>query len=373
MTVFFDCCCLVGRSEPVSGVPRTVQRLYEQFRDCSNVRFVFTSDDTDNFLYAIVDEDSGRPVATADVVNFGAGDILFTAGPTWAISTFNRKVAEMKHLGASFYQLFYDLIPKMFPHFYEDGAAFGDYYAKWLEEALFLCDGAFAISEQTKNDMVSCFGLTSQQSDRITVVIIGDDFFSSNKDFVDNHWPRQRYGNYVLCVGTLELRKNQVILLEAYRHLASDSDMKLPKLLLVGKEGWNDGGVVYQVSTDPNLLGRVEVLSDVTDEDLVALYKNAMFTLYPSFYEGWGLPISESLMYGKICICSGTSSMKEIAPDLLIYASPYVAGDWISLIRSVTQSSEFREHLTKKIENRYEPQSWATMAADIIDQFGVST
>jgi glycosyltransferase involved in cell wall biosynthesis len=71
-----------------------------------------------------------------------------------------------------------------------------------------------------------------------------------------------------------------------------------------------------------NLSGKIILKSDVSDEELDALYDKCMFTIYPSLYEGWGLPISESLGKGKLCVCSNTSSMPEAGREFALYIDP---------------------------------------------------
>ena len=111
------------------------------------------------------------PLELGPLVSFDKQDILITASATWAFPEYNRAILSLKRAGLVFYQLFYDLIPALFPHFYEDGR-FGSYYLDWNRDAFSLCDGAFAISECTKKDMQNLL-VTEQTASSIAVIRLG--------------------------------------------------------------------------------------------------------------------------------------------------------------------------------------------------------
>jgi hypothetical protein len=81
--------------------------------------------------------------------------------------------------------------------------------------------------------------------------------------------------------------------------------------------------------TDAKLRQHLNILHDCNDAELDFLYKNVYFTVYPSLYEGWGLPIDESLRHGKFCLASNTSSMPEVGGDLLEYLDPADEDAWV--------------------------------------------
>jgi glycosyltransferase involved in cell wall biosynthesis len=103
-------------------------------------------------------------------------------------------------------------------------------------------------------------------------------------------------------------------------------------LVLVGGRGWFTGDIIYAFEHDPEVKDQVQILSGLSDGQLAWLYQNCRFTIYPSVYEGWGLPIAESLAYGKLCLPSSSASMTEIAGDLLEYYLPHDAAACLDLI-----------------------------------------
>jgi glycosyltransferase involved in cell wall biosynthesis len=127
---------------------------------------------------------------------------------------------------------------------------------------------------------------------------------------------------FALMVGTIELRKNVPALLRAWKKLQSNKKSVMPWLVLVGK--WGQGAeeikeLINQFAGDEK---KILVLNHVSDEMLVELYRGCLFSIYVSQYEGWGLPIGESLWFGKRVMASNTSAMPEAGEDLVLYVDP---------------------------------------------------
>ena len=127
---------------------------------------------------------------------------------------------------------------------------------------------------------------------------------------------------YVLCVGTLEVRKNIWKIAQAWDRLRRVPGLNLPKLVFAGRRGWLVEDFEAFMTATGNLNGWVEIIDGPSDADLEYLYRNCLFTVMASFYEGWGLPIGESLACGKTAVVSNTSSMPEVGADLVEYCDP---------------------------------------------------
>src|SRR5207302_11239749 len=102
---------------------------------------------------------------------------------------------------------------------------------------------------------------------------------------------------FLLCVSTIESRKNQQTLCRAYARLVHWGVADLPLLALAGGIGHGGQDVINEIGFDRRLAGRVVALVGCSDADLAALYRGCLFALYPSLYEGWGLPVSEALAH----------------------------------------------------------------------------
>jgi glycosyltransferase involved in cell wall biosynthesis len=125
--------------------------------------------------------------------------------------------------------------------------------------------------------------------------------------------------DYVLCVGTIEARKNIRKLLECWQELRNMYKADLPKLVLAGGKGWGIDDVYEFLKDTSNVEGTVRIIDGPNDAELELLYQNCQFTVFPSLFEGWGLPIGESLWFGKPVICANNASMPEVGEAFAAY------------------------------------------------------
>ncbi|QBM76821.1 glycosyltransferase family 1 protein [Sphingomonas sp. AAP5] len=126
---------------------------------------------------------------------------------------------------------------------------------------------------------------------------------------------------YFLCLGTIEPRKNHLLLLNLWRAMAQQMDpAAIPRLIIVGRRGWENEQVVDMLERCPGLKGHVEELNGCSDERMHALLRGARALVLPSFAEGYGMPVAEALSVGTPVICSDLPALHEAggaAPDFL--------------------------------------------------------
>lgn len=137
---------------------------------------------------------------------------------------------------------------------------------------------------------------------------------------------RRRYGvgagPYLLSLGTVEPRKNLPRLLRCFFRLAEENAFSDVQLLLVGPTGWKTEEIFSTIESRPELRSRVRLTGYVPDADLAALYSGARAFVYPSLYEGFGLPVLEAMQCGAPVVTSNTSSMPEVAGDAGVCVPP---------------------------------------------------
>jgi glycosyltransferase involved in cell wall biosynthesis len=164
---------------------------------------------------------------------------------------------------------------------------------------------------------------------------------------------------YVLFVGTLEPRKNLVRLVRAYRRAAASGEAP-HALILAGPIGWNSEPLHRELRAPG--AGRVILTGEVSAEDLDALYRGASAFVYPSLYEGFGLPVLEAMARGIPVIASSTSSLPEVAGDAAILVDPRsVEGLAEAIGRLLTDRAE-AERLAAAGRARAESYSWERTA-----------
>jgi glycosyltransferase involved in cell wall biosynthesis len=166
-------------------------------------------------------------------------------------------------------------------------------------------------------------------------------------------------GSYVLMVSTIEARKNHLLLFRVWqRLLAGMSRESVPKLVFAGRVGWMVGDLMAQLDNTGWLDGHIVLIENPSDADLAALYRGCLFTLFPSFYEGWGLPVTESLAFGKPCLTADNSSLPEAGGGL---TRTFDADDLHSATRAIRETLEDRAGLAAweaRIRAEFHPVPW---------------
>lgn len=206
-------------------------------------------------------------------------------------------------------------------------------------------DAIIAISHHTKRDVMRLYGVDEA---KIQVIHEGvdADFRPQPPERIAevrgrHHLPRQ----YILYVGTIEPRKNLGALLEAYLLLKQRArGVQVPKLAIVGKKGWLYGGFFRRLR-ETGLEKETVLTGYVPDEDLPAIYSGALFFVYPSFYEGFGLPVLEAMACGVPVICSQASSLPEVAGEAALLVNPHDVGELAEAMMRLLTDEEMRRRL----------------------------
>jgi glycosyltransferase involved in cell wall biosynthesis len=225
-----------------------------------------------------------------------------------------------------------------------------------------------ADSEATRRDLVRYYEIAE---DKIVVVYPGrDETLSPVHDEALLAAARARCdisGPYLLYVGTLHPRKNLVRLVQAFAALLGEDRARSVdpdlRLVLAGQMGWLHGEITAQVRK-LGLENRVLLAGYVPDADLPALLSGALAFVFPSLYEGFGLPILEAMACGTPVICSNTSSLPEVAGDAALLVDPLDVDALARGILQVVVNEERRSDLTEKGFRQAQLFSWQRCARE---------
>lgn len=176
---------------------------------------------------------------------------------------------------------------------------------------------------------------------------------------------RKTYGierNYILSLCSIQPRKNLVRLIEAYSLLRqSRQGVKLPQLVLAGKRGWLDGEVFN--AADRNVRGGDILFTGyVADEDLPALYSGALCFVYPSYFEGFGLPILEAMKCGAPVVAGNRTSIPELVADAGLLFDPFDTNALVEALNLILDDADYCRALRAKGFTRSGEFSWKTTA-----------
>lgn len=246
----------------------------------------------------------------------------------------------------------HDVTPVLFPesHTKKIKKNFHDVIARIKTEKIFVLTD----SENTKKDLVKHLKISDTQ---IQAVYLGGSFEQEAKREIER---KKDAGNrYLLCVGTREPRKNLKTVIVAFNKVVN----KIPdlKLLIAGKFGWG--------KEDLQLEKNVKILGLVEDSVLIDLYKNAVCLLYPSFYEGFGLPVLDAMSLGCPVVTSSVSSLPEIGGEAVVYVNPKSVEEIANAILRITGNEDLRNHYIKKGLEQAKKFSWQKCAKETRERY----
>jgi glycosyltransferase involved in cell wall biosynthesis len=184
-------------------------------------------------------------------------------------------------------------------------------------------------------------------------------------------WVSQRFGvqwPYVLSVGDLQPRKNHLSLIETFSQLMLDHPHLPHHLVLVGKPTWF-APKVYEAAKASPFAERIHFTGFVNDEDLLHLYNAAELFVYPSFYEGFGLPIVEAQACGTPVVCSNTSAMPEVADSAALLFDPASTSEIYRAMRDILIDEELRLRMAKLGQKNALRFSWERAAEQTLDVY----
>jgi glycosyltransferase involved in cell wall biosynthesis len=266
--------------------------------------------------------------------------------------------------GQGVVQMVYDLIPVVHPENYTPAEP--REYESWLADAFEYVRSFACISQWTAADLKQ-FASRFKREIKTRVVPLAHEFYGFERS-ADVALPAELSSlegkRFVLCVGTIETRKNGVSLLKAWRELADELGDRMPMLVFAGKYG-KGGELVQKMLERDSVLGRLVYLEHApSDRQLAWLYRNCMFTVFPSTYEGWGLPVGESAWFGKYCVASNATSIPEVCGELLKYVDPTKVESIKAGISEVILDASALQARESDIEQA-SLRSWADVADDM--------
>jgi glycosyltransferase involved in cell wall biosynthesis len=250
----------------------------------------------------------------------------------------------------------YDLVFKIFPKYYR-GLINIFYLKMFFKRSLINAKKIIAISESTKRELVNIYNIPEEKIKVIHLAAAKEYRLYEDKDQLAKI--REKYKlpkKYLLYVGTIEARKNVKGIIRAYFALP-DKIRFSTKLVLCGKKGWGVGDLEKRLA-DHQEKDSVIFLDYVDGTDLPLIYNLASLFVYPSFYEGFGLPILEAMACGVPVITSNCSSMPEVSGDAALLVDPNNISEISDKMKDVLEHSELAMELRSKGMERAKMFSW---------------
>ncbi|MBM1817427.1 glycosyltransferase family 4 protein [Pseudosulfitobacter pseudonitzschiae] len=312
------------------------------------------------------------------------GDQLIILGAIWNIDGLEPALQRLKDAkGIKIYQLVHDLIPIIATkHIAADFS--GEFY-HWLLSSIGYCDRFIANSQNTARDLQRFMDEVGEQRP-IDVVPLAQKFdvVHSNQvkdpkkpfksrlkslEGVDHSVLNLTKSPFVLVVGTMESRKNLWRLAQAWQRLTHTPGLDVPKLVFAGKPGWYNDDFETLMKATGNLGGWVQFSKRPSDTELGFLYESCLFTATVSVYEGWGLPIGESLSFGKTAVVADNSSMPEVGGDLVEYCDAHSISSIYDACHKLIANPDHRRALEKRI-SQASLRTWDDVTTELLEAVG---
>ncbi|MDR3508716.1 MAG: glycosyltransferase [Caulobacteraceae bacterium] len=309
----------------------------------------------------------------AEAMVFPTGAYLINLGTSWWLQNYFLFVRQAKaRSGIRYVPFVHDLIPVMAAEFCTRELTRD--FISWAIGVFEHADFFLVNSQSTKRDLQRVAALLGHPVDdeRIAVIRLDADFRKPVTAPVTKNalagWGL-RHKPFVLFVSTVEARKNHLCAFEAWLDLVRRHGPKaVPKLVCVGNRGWLNDEVYARLASNEALRDQVVMLSGLSDAELAQLYERCLFTVYPSRYEGWGLPITESLCHGKTPLVSDASSLPEAGGSFAVYFESGSAARLANALERLIFDRLYREACERKIAQNFKPRTWSAIADQIGDQ-----
>jgi len=221
--------------------------------------------------------------------------------------------------GARFACLVHDVIPVEFPEYVRPGHAVR--HAARMATVARFADLVIVNSAATR-DAFRPFLERAGRTPPVLVAPLGVEVPAHPVIAPDGRAP------YFVCVGTIEPRKNHLLLLNVWRRLAAEQGRDAPRLVLVGQRGWENEQVIDMIERSPAIQGLVEEHNGLSDAAMARLIAGARALLLPSFAEGYGLPIVEAFALGVPVLCTDMPAFREVAGAVAEFLDPLDGPAW---------------------------------------------
>jgi len=275
---------------------------------------------------------------------------------------------KVKHL-----MLVQDIIPKLFPEYLNNSRK--RYYWNLTEKAIDKADKIVAISKRTEKDLIQHLVIEAKKI--ATNYLDVDEIYKKKVSIETNARVLKKYKlapGYIYHGGGLDVRKNTESVIRAYKILRDKFSRSFyghfPKLVISGKLRPEMAPLitdVKKISRELNLTKEIKFIGFVPQKSLPAIYKNASMFVYPSKYEGFGLPILEAMNQGTPVITAKTSSLPEVGGDAVLYCNPDDIYELVMIMKNVLTNEDLRRTLSERGKERAKNFSWNKFVKKVLN------
>jgi len=252
--------------------------------------------------------------------------------------------------GARFFYFVHDLIPLQFPEYFALGIE--KVFKSRIEGAAQLADVIITNSEDTRTTFLQMINPT----DHIPHILVAP-LGVTQPATVSSSAPSTG-APYFVIIGTIEPRKNHLLLFNIWRQLRSRLGKAAPRLVVIGRRGWENENIIDMIERSRALAGFIEEHGRLSDAATMKILAGARALLMPSFAEGYGLPLAEALTIGVPAICSDIPALREVGREVPEFIDPLDGPSWQRAILDYMPEDSPRRQAQLERLKTWPPPSW---------------
>ena len=298
----------------------------------------------------------------APAMAFPQGAWLVNLGSSWWLPGYHRAVRKARARdGVRYAAMIHDTGPVTMPEHSppETSARFARWFSVLVQDAELL----LTHSEATRRDIEAVAARAGLGCAPVRVLRPGT---RRPAAAMPDHLAEVAAEPFVVFLGTIESRKDHLFVLNAWLALLRRHGAAVPRLVLAGRAGFNAEPALALLRRAPALQGRVTWLDTVTDADAAALLNAALFSIYHSRLEGWGLPVTEALAAGKAVVTPGHSGLLEAGQGLALHHMAGSEPEFLAVIERLLFEPGFLAATEARIADGFRPRSWAEAAEELL-------
>ncbi len=264
--------------------------------------------------------------------------------------------------------LVHDVIWKIFPQYLDNSRK--KFYSRLTFKAIKEADEIITVSEHSRKDINELLKVSKKRI-RVAYPSVGEEFFRDYSDESDEGILKKYKisGKYIFYIGGFDFRKNISGLMEAYGELVKKNQIEDVNLVLAGEDKSEFSALFTDIGKEIKKLGikdKVILPGFVEQKDLPALYRRCELFVFPSLYEGFGLPVLEAMACGAPTLVSKNSSLPEVGSHAVLYFNPKDTEEMARVMGKVLRNDNLRKRLSEKGIERAKKFSWKEFVEEIL-------
>ena len=265
--------------------------------------------------------------------------------------------------------MIHDLIPIRRPEFLPDDGSAGR-FRSFVDWAIALSDAIIVSSDYVANDVRSYADERGVPIAPVEICPLCSDLKQSVAPIRSGRLGSMGFapGRFVIFVSSINSRKNHRWLYFLWRRLVEEMGDAIPPLVFAGQPERMEEATLELISADAAMWNRkLFFIDSPSDAELSWLYSNCAFSMFPSLCEGWGLPITESLSFGKYCLAADNTSLTEVGQGLIFNADPLDGLAWIREVRRLLQEPNYLRDRSDRAASGFRARSWSEFGEQVAD------